>query len=53
MEKTTGDSCPKCGLSTLNTYYEDGSDDELGAMCDNRGLKAFYVGGKLVPLVVA
>lgn len=53
MEKTTGNACPRCGLGTLNIYYDDGADAELGALCDSCGLKGFYASGKLVPLLLA
>jgi hypothetical protein len=53
MEKTTGNICPRCGLETLNMYYDDGADLELGALCDSCGLKGFFAEGKLVPLVLA
>jgi len=53
MDKTTGESCPRCGQLTLNVYYEDGTDLQLGAKCDSCGLKGFYMNGKLVPLVEA
>jgi DNA-directed RNA polymerase subunit RPC12/RpoP len=53
MEKTTGNACPRCGSQTLNIYYDDGADLELGALCDSCGLKGFFSGGKLVPLVLA
>jgi transcription elongation factor Elf1 len=53
MEKTTGNTCPRCGLETLNMYYDDGADLELGALCDSCGLKGFFAEGKLVPLVLA
>ena len=50
MDKTTGNTCPRCGLQTLNIYYEEGSDLQLGAHCDECGLKGFFMNGKLVPL---
>ena len=52
MEKTPGYSCPRCGLNTLNVYYEDDSDQELGAICESCGLKGFFAGGKLMPLAI-
>jgi len=53
MEKTTGNSCPRCGLGTLNIYYDDGSDLQLGAVCDSCGLRGFFANGKLVHLALA
>ncbi len=53
MEKETGFPCPRCGQETLNVYYEDGADLQLGATCDDCGLKGFFVNGKLVPLATA
>ena len=50
MDKTTGNTCPRCGLKTLNIYYEEGSDLQLGARCDECGLKGFFMNDKLVPL---
>jgi transcription elongation factor Elf1 len=52
MEKQTGFSCPRCGLPTLSVYYEDNGDLEIGATCDECGLKGFYVDSKLIPLAV-
>ena len=53
MDKTTGNSCPRCGLGTLNVYYEDGADLQIGAICDSCGLRGFFTNGKLVPLAFA
>jgi len=53
MEKTTGNSCPRCGLGTLNIYYDDGSDSQLGAVCDSCRLRGFFTNGKLVQLALA
>jgi uncharacterized protein (DUF983 family) len=53
MEKTTGNSCPRCGQGTLNIYYDDDADLQLGALCDSCGLKGFFTGGKLIPLALA
>jgi DNA-directed RNA polymerase subunit RPC12/RpoP len=50
MDKTEGHLCPRCGMKTLNIYYEEGSDLQLGARCDECGLKGFFMNGKLVPL---
>jgi DNA-directed RNA polymerase subunit RPC12/RpoP len=50
MDKIEGDICPRCGQRTLDVYYEEGSDLQLGARCEECGLKGFYVSGKLVPL---
>jgi len=53
MEKIEGDICPRCGQETLDTYYEDGSDLQLGARCEAYGLKGFYLNGKLMPLATS
>jgi len=53
MEKTSGHDCPRCGLGTFNIYYDDGSDMEVGALCDSCGLKGFFMNDKLVPLALA
>jgi len=53
MEKTTGNSCPRCGLETLNIYYDDGADSQLGAACDTCGLRGFFANGELVQLALA
>jgi len=50
MEKETGLLCPRCGLETLNVYYEEGGDTELGAICNDCGLKGFFMNDKLVQL---
>jgi DNA-directed RNA polymerase subunit RPC12/RpoP len=50
MEKIEGHLCPRCGLETLDVYYEEGSDLQLGARCEECGLKGFFMNGKLVPL---
>ena len=50
MEKEIGLICPRCGQETLNVYYEDGGDMELGAICSDCGLKGFFMNGKLVQL---
>jgi hypothetical protein len=50
MEKEIGLICPRCGLETLNVYYEEGGDMELGAICSDCGLKGFFISGKLVQL---
>ena len=49
MEKEIGAQCPKCGLLSLNLYYDDG-DSPIGAKCDNCGFKGFYMKEDLVPL---
>jgi len=51
MDKVEGDLCPRCGQKTLDVYYEEGSDLQLGVHCEECGLKGFFVNGKLVPLV--
>jgi Zn ribbon nucleic-acid-binding protein len=53
MEKIAGNLCPRCGFQSLNIYYEDGVDLQLGASCDNCSLKGFFMSGKLVPLATA
>ena len=53
MDKTTGHLCPRCRLESLNIYYEERSDLQLGARCDECGLKGFYVNSKLVQLATA
>jgi hypothetical protein len=45
--------CPKCGLETLDVYYEEEGDVELGAVCRGCGLKGFYMNGKLIQLAHA
>lgn len=50
MDKTEGDTCPRCGQKTLDVYYEEGSDLQLGARCEVCGLKGFFMNGKLVQL---
>ncbi len=53
MEKEIGYLCPRCGEKSLNVYYEDGADVELGAGCIDCGLKGFFVNGKLIQLATA
>ena len=53
MEKSSGNACPKCGADSLNIFYEDGVDLELGATCDECGLKGVFVNNKLVQLATA
>jgi len=53
LEKTVGDLCPRCEEYALNVYYEDESDVELGARCENCGFIGFFMRGKLVPMVPA
>ena len=50
MEKTSGNACPRCGANTLNIFYEDGVDLELGATCDDCGFRGLFVNGKLLQL---
>jgi DNA-directed RNA polymerase subunit RPC12/RpoP len=50
MDKIEGHLCPRCGMETLDIYYEEGSDLQLGARCEECGLKGFFMNGKLVPL---
>jgi len=51
MEKIEGHLCPRCGQESMDIYYEEGSDLQLGARCGECGLKGYYMSGKLVPLV--
>ena len=53
LEKTEGDTCPRCSMKNLDVYYEEGSGLRLGARCSECGLKGFYVNGKLQMLAVA
>jgi len=53
MEKEIGQRCPRCGLDSLNVYYEDGADLQLGASCDGCGLKGFFMNGKLMEIATA
>ncbi len=53
MEKETGLLCPRCGETSLNVYYEEGSDLQLGANCDSCGLKGFFMNGRLIQLATA
>jgi ribosomal protein L37E len=53
MEKEICQLCPRCGQHSLNVYYEDGADLQLGASCDECGLKGFFVNGKLIQLATA
>jgi len=53
MDKTTGHHCPRCGLESLNIYYEEGSDLQLGVHCQNCGLKGYFMNGRLVQLATA
>lgn len=53
MDKVPGDVCPRCRLQTLTIYYEEETDLELGAMCEECGFKGFYVNDKLVQVVTA
>jgi DNA-directed RNA polymerase subunit RPC12/RpoP len=50
MDKVEGHVCPRCGQRTLDVYYEEGSDLQLGARCEECGLKGFFTNGKLVQL---
>ena len=42
--------CPRCGEPTLSIYYEEGTDQELGALCENCKLKGTYINDKLIAL---
>ena len=50
LEKEIGSECPKCGLLSLNVYYEDDCDSAIGAKCENCGFKGFFMKEGLVPL---
>jgi Zn ribbon nucleic-acid-binding protein len=53
LEKSSGNHCPRCGADALNIFYEDGVGLELGATCDECGLRGVFVNGKLVELATA
>jgi len=53
MDKTTGHSCPRCGMESLSIYYEEGADLQLGVGCQSCGLKGYFINGKLVQLATA
>ena len=53
MDKVSGDVCPRCGLQTLTIYYEEETDVELGARCEECGFKGFCVNGRLVQVATA
>jgi len=53
MDKTTGHSCPRCGQESLDIYYEEGSDLQLGVRCQNCGLKGYFMNERLVQLATA
>ena len=53
MDKIGGDLCPRCGLKALAIYYEDETDLQLGARCEERGLKGFFMNRKLVQVATA
>lgn len=53
MDKVVGELCPRCGLQTLTIYYEDETDLQLGARCEECGLKGFYMSGKLMQVATA
>ena len=53
MDKIGGDLCPRCELRALAIYYEDETDFQLGARCEECGLKVFFMNGKLVQLATA
>ncbi len=48
MEKTIGNVCPRCGMESLNVYYEEDSDVQLGASCGECRLKGFFMNDRLV-----
>lgn len=53
MDKTSGHSCPRCGAMSLDIFYEDDGDLELGAVCEECGFRGFSLNGKLVQLATA
>jgi DNA-directed RNA polymerase subunit RPC12/RpoP len=53
LEKICGDLCPRCGLKTLAIYYEDDTDLQLGARCEECSLTGFFMNGKLVQVATA
>ena len=53
LEKISGDLCPRCGLQTLTIYYEDETDLQLGARCEECGFKGFFMLGKLIKVANA
>jgi len=53
LDKIDGDLCPRCGLRALAIYYEDETDLQLGAHCEECGLKGFFMNGKLVQIATA
>jgi DNA-directed RNA polymerase subunit RPC12/RpoP len=53
VDKTVGDVCPRCGCKTLDVYFEEGTDLELGARCEECGLKGFFLGKRLIPLATS
>ena len=53
LDKIGGDLCPRCGLRALVIYYEDETDLQLGARCEECGLKGFFMNGKLVQVAIA
>ena len=52
MEKEIGSECPKCGLLSLDVYYDDYCDSAIGARCGNCGFRGFFMKEELVPLAV-
>jgi hypothetical protein len=53
LEKIGGDLYPRCGLRALAIYYEDETDLQLGARCEEFALKGFFMNGKLVQVAIA
>jgi DNA-directed RNA polymerase subunit RPC12/RpoP len=53
LYKLAGGLCPRCHLRTLATYYEEETDLELGARCEECGLKGFFTRGKLIQVATA
>jgi transcription elongation factor Elf1 len=51
MMETTGDTlCPRCGDARLSIYFSEGTDDKLGVLCQTCNLRAYFLGGELVPI---
>jgi predicted RNA-binding Zn-ribbon protein involved in translation (DUF1610 family) len=50
LEKELRADCPKCGLTSLNLYYEERCDSPFGAQCHNCGFIGVFTKEHLVPL---
>jgi hypothetical protein len=53
LNKIGGDLCPRCGLRAFAIYYEDETDLQLGARCEEFALKGFFMNWKLVQVAIA